>query len=390
MLNNTDLANAVSEGIISTDQARQLQVFSKRLETNKDSLLNQELETRDEPFRLLRGFRDIFIALGLSFFAFGATSLLSYLTNFSFTSILTGFSFTPIETSTLLVERSQLLSKTFGVLLLLIVGIILAEIITRRQRLPLSSLVLSLILVIWFASVGPIILSIINLVTTISKDHLTSLLAISWALSAFIGMILFYLRYRLPFVVFIIASAFISIIVIIIGTLTPHFLSDNIRLLTATLGVLVFFAAMSFDLKDRLRITRFSECGFWLHLLAAPLIVHSSLANGDFNEINPALTLSVFAVLTVVALVIDRRALLVSTLIYLSGAFIQIIRTLELNAELQFAFPIFLIGLLVISLGIGWTPLRRLIMAPLPQLLKDRLPPVASSETIIFEKVPPA
>src|SRR5438874_3733945 len=34
-------------------------------------------------------------------------------------------------------------------------------------------------------------------------------------------------------------------------------------------------AAMAFDASDRERATRRADCAFWLHLLAAPLIVHS-------------------------------------------------------------------------------------------------------------------
>ena len=32
---------------------------------------------------------------------------------------------------------------------------------------------------------------------------------------------------------------------------------------------------MYYDLSDRTRTTRLADCAFWLHLLAAPLIVHS-------------------------------------------------------------------------------------------------------------------
>ncbi len=40
-------------------------------------------------------------------------------------------------------------------------------------------------------------------------------------------------------------------------------------------GLAVFAAAMAFDISDRERVTRRADCAFWLHLLAAPLIVHS-------------------------------------------------------------------------------------------------------------------
>ena len=41
------------------------------------------------------------------------------------------------------------------------------------------------------------------------------------------------------------------------------------------LGIAVFLAAMKFDMSDRNRVTQRTDIAFWLHLLAAPLIVHS-------------------------------------------------------------------------------------------------------------------
>ena len=80
---------------------------------------------------------------------------------------------------------------------------------------------------------------------------------------------------------------------------------------------------MAFDLSDRDRLTRRSDCAFWLHLLAAPLIVHSliSLVAPNLAQItNDAAhrdPVAIVAVLAVVAIAIDRRALLVSALIYI-------------------------------------------------------------------------
>jgi hypothetical protein len=38
---------------------------------------------------------------------------------------------------------------------------------------------------------------------------------------------------------------------------------------------LTFAAAMYFDLKDPQRVTRYSACGFWLHIAAAPALVNT-------------------------------------------------------------------------------------------------------------------
>ena len=54
------------------------------------------------------------------------------------------------------------------------------------------------------------------------------------------------------------------------------------------LGVGIFLFAMWWDSSDRARLTRRADVAFWLHLLAAPMIVHPiftllGLNNGTAN-----------------------------------------------------------------------------------------------------------
>ena len=136
MLNKTDLSDAVSEGIITAEQAEQLNALSNRQHSDNDSLLSQQLETRDEPFRLLRGFRDVFIALGILFFCFGATSLYGY------SMVATSTEHSGLDYW--LSSKERVVGGVAGVFLLLLFGIAIAEIVTRKLRLPLASLVLSI------------------------------------------------------------------------------------------------------------------------------------------------------------------------------------------------------------------------------------------------------
>ena len=85
-------------------------------------------------------------------------------------------------------------------------------------------------------------------------------------------------------------------------------------------------------------------------------------------------------ILTLIALIIDRRAFLVSSLLYMGGAFTQIVSAFGLGESLQFAVPILFIGLLVVVLGIGWSPLRRLIMTIVPSAIANHVPPIASAQ----------
>jgi len=372
MLNKTDLANAVSEGIITGEQAEQLNAFSKRIHANDESPRFQELETRDEPFRLLRGFRDIFIALGILFLSIGATAL-----NFAITGNALSFISVNPETGRSLIE---FMTGALGAAILVIIGVVIAEIVTRKLRLPLSSLILSLGIALWAGIFGMQIATPAASLLVQSTAQLKSISIVLFFLSAFIGISLFYVRYRLPFVMLVVAATLVGLSLSIISSIFHDLEIHDLRFIIGGLGFIVFLFAMNFDLKDRLRITRLSENAFWLHLLAAPLMIHSILAAGSFDQINIPLILIVFAILTVIALIIDRRAFLVSSLLYMGGAFTQIISALGLDDSLQFAVPVLFIGLLVVVLGIGWSPLRRLIMTIVPSAIADRVPPIALSQ----------
>ena len=85
----------------------------------------------------------------------------------------------------------------------------------------------------------------------------------------------FYWRFKLPFALLPLAASLVIAALGVASFLVPHApaVADTVVLLVCGLGV--FAAAMSFDASDRERLTRRADCAFWLHLLAAPLIVHS-------------------------------------------------------------------------------------------------------------------
>ena len=382
MLNKTDLSNAVSEGIITREQEIQLNAFSERTHANDENPLYQVSETRDEPFRLLRGFRDIFIALGIAFLAVGATVL--YTSSHTSALFYFGPAFSDYD------WYAGFWPAIASAAVLLAIGIAIAEIVTRKLRLPLSSLVLSLAIAYWAGLFGVQCLAPLASLLDQSKTPSFPIGIAGFFFSAFIGISLFYLRYRLPFVMLVVAGTLVGLGLSVISSLWPEFASQNLRFVIGGLGALVFVVAMNFDLKDRLRITRFSEIAFWLHLLAAPLMIHSFLQTNSLAQNNVPLILTVFAILTFIALVIDRRAVLVSSLVYMGGAFVQIVLALGLQGSMLFAVPILSIGVLVVVLGIGWTPLRRLVLSITPSAITDRVPPIAVVNTAGPKEIPAA
>ncbi len=139
---------------------------------------------------------------------------------------------------------------------------------------------------------------------------------------------------------------------------------------------------MRFDTSDPLRRTRAADCGFWLHLAAAPLIVHSLLSIFGGTAMarsggGSGFTIVLIALLTLVALVIDRRALIVSSLSYLLAAVGYIVSTASALLGGSTFATLIVIGVVVLIVGMGWQPARRLILSPFRgQSWLAKLPPV--------------
>jgi len=91
----------------------------------------------------------------------------------------------------------------------------------------------------------------------------------------------------------------------------------------------------------------------------------------------------IVAFLALIAIVVDRRALLVSTLTYV-GIVIAFAITATGYSMLRgqgqgvvvFFMTLFVLGLFVIVLGLGWLPVRRFVMAALPSAITSRLTPL--------------
>ena len=146
------------------------------------------------------------------------------------------------------------------------------------------------------------------------------------------------------------------------------------------LGIGTFLFAMWWDGSDRARITRRSDVAFWLHLLAAPLIVHPifsllGLTEGAASTLDGVAVVLLYVVLGLVALAIDRRALLVSALAYVLYALNSLFETYG-AVELSIALTALVIGSALLLLSAFWTNARRAVVQPLPEGLRARLPVV--------------
>ena len=370
IIERLDLDAAVSAGIISRDQARRLRALSEQSQVAPDEPLDFSQAIDDEPFRLNRGFRDIFVALGVLIFGIGVTILAI---NFAVDLDRNLDSWRPVADG-----------RGWPILIaavLLAYGFVQAEIVTRRQRLPLSSAITATAFVAWSGLLcGAVALNLVaDPLQTRSISVFSSGDAVLWAMlgGAILGTMAFYWRYRLPFSLMLLAGLLIVLIFALLDQiLEVESLLRISRVVLGGCGVLVFAAAMWFDVRDRYRTTRLSECAFWLHLLAAPLLVHSFVGAGQFGEPGAGFVFLTVAVLSAVALVIDRRALLVSGLGYLIVSIFGLVSDAALSDGYRIAITAFVVGAFLLALGLGWTEIRRALLKALPwPWLKARIAP---------------
>jgi hypothetical protein len=358
MLRQEDLDAAVAEEIVTKAQAQALADFAAKRELG-----------HEERFRFMRGFNDFFFATGVVMLGAG----MMYFAG----------------------------PGSGGNLAAAVVVWGLAELLVRRMRLVLPGLLLACFFVAF--AFGAIPADLWNLAPfdpnrLLYTDFRPGFHGLSAppaavavkALAAGAAASLFYARFRLPFALLLIAGSAVTAIAALAVGMVGSAMEPLVLLLS---GLGVFLTAMSFDMSDRERLTRRADCAFWLHLLAAPLIVHSLISMivpsvGAFNmtTMTVAAALAIVAVATLLALVavvIDRRALLVSTFGYLGIVIAYAITTARVTAPSDpstvFFSALAVLGILVLVLGVGWQPLRRTLMSLLPTFAVNRLPPAVQA-----------
>ena len=277
MIPETILATAVERAILSPEQAVHLRELARELAPKTAEPADEE------KLRFISGFGDIFVALGLGLFLYP----LSY---------FGGQIFTPAGSWVLIAATCWALAEFF----------------TRRRRMALPSIVLlitfaaALFLAVWSFQLGDS--SVLRPALRMTADQGRIGMAFTLAgLAAALGTALHYYRFRVPITP---AAGGAALVVAVVGVLTatlgPDLAGVVIRPVLFVCGITIFAVAMRFDASDPLRLTRRTDIAFWLHLLAAPLIVHSLVA-GMLQGGTPSTgvawaVLAVFLVLAAVAI----------------------------------------------------------------------------------------
>lgn len=184
-------------------------------------------------------------------------------------------------------------------------------------------------------------------------------------------------RFQVPITV---AAGVAAVVVGVVSALLASVpaAKDWLSLLVFVAGAATFACALRWDASDAQRQTRRSDVAFWLHLLAAPLLVHPvftavGLFSGDASVAQTLVIAALYLGIAFVSLAIDRRALMVSALGYVLYAFTVLLKQAGF-VSLAFAATAFVIGTALLVLSAFWHRSRQLVVQRLPAGVQARLP----------------
>lgn len=367
------LEAAAAAGVISAEQVGPLQDF---LASRAAGVV--PAASGEEDLRFIRNFHDVFLAIGIILLAIGL-------------AVGVGVYITTTETA-----NPQVGTITTGVLFAGCAALMwgLGEVFARRRRLflPAIAIVLSLT---GFMIVATGLLYAGVLVGTgfdgSGLDWSRMPPELRWGVllamaMAFIAPFAFYLRFRLPFSLGLTGGGIAAFIVVAAMIADFETTMQYLPLLSLVLGLALFAAAVTYDARDPTRTSRYSDNGFWLHFAAAPLILNGtfgligmafgnefggggsaaliqSAAEGQGQATaHAALTLVVVAALGVVSLLINRRVLIVSTLITTGVAIGVLMNAVGMGAGGLAASTLIVLGAFVLILGGSWHTVRRALL----------------------------
>ena len=361
MYSQNELDEAVAAGAISAEAAASLRAHIERQHSSPT--------VDEEQFRLLTGFNDIFVAIAAAILLFSVAWIGQWGgANLGLTIEGDG----PSPLAPLAVAATSW-------------GLALFFTAKRRMALPSILLLLAFVGSVFAAAAMALILGVGPNLLEDNPPVAGILAAVSGAIAGTSAW-LHWKRFRVPITVAAGAASVAAIVVgLVLAAIGENFdnARDLILGLLLLLGIGTFLFAMWWDSSDRARITRRSDVAFWLHLLAAPMIVHPiftllGLNNNTATIGEGFVVILLYVAIGITALAIDRRALLVSALAYVLFALQQLFR--EFGAvELNVALTALVIGSALLMLSAFWSQARAVVVRPLPERLRERLPLVNRS-----------
>lgn len=206
-------------------------------------------------------------------------------------------------------------------------------------------------------------------------------------IAAMLGGLVYYRRFKLPFASALVGVAAIGVVVAPLTLLFPYDVVRFYPTITFLSGLALLIAAVGYDMRDPERVSRFSGNGFWLHFVAAPMILSGALAitsigfgydfpnyaEGNFDRLTnqfsvqqSVVTLVVIGVFAIISLLLNRRALVVSGLVSAGIAIGVIVNATGVGGMGVAATTLVVLGAAILLLGIGWQAARRALLALVP------------------------
>jgi hypothetical protein len=355
MYSQTEIDEAVAAGALTAEAASALRSYIEQ---------QRALPTPDEEqFRLITGFNDIFVSIAAAILLFAVGFIGQWIGERTNLAIQDGPSF-------------------LAPLLIAITSWSLALFFTGKRRMALPSILLLLAFIgSVFATAGMVLVLGVGSDAVDNNPQLAGVLASLAAAIAAAAAWLHWRTFRVPITVATGAAAIAAIVVGLVFAALGEGAEQAKNLILGIvllLGIGTFLFAMWWDSSDRARLTRRSDVAFWLHLLAAPMIVHPVFTLLGLNDGNATIgegliVVLLYVVIGVTALAIDRRALLVSALAYVLYALNKLFEQFG-AVELNVALTALIIGSALLVLSAFWHQARSMVVKPLPTGLRDRLP----------------
>ncbi|TRY29036.1 hypothetical protein [Aliiglaciecola sp. M165] len=330
MYTDEDLDYGVKEGFFTQNSVEQ---FRSGIATQRQTSLQDE-----ENFRLITGFNDVFVVIASGLLLASVAWI--------------GFQITPM----------------LGTACVAFVSWLLAEFFVYRRRMALPAIVL-LLSFLGGVFATPIVWS---------EQPNEYAFMIAGALTLFAALI-HWRRFRVPITV---AASVVALSVSVgaaIITIFPFALAwVNTLMLTA--GLFIFGLAMYWDASDKERKTRSSDVAFWLHLASAPMIVHPifssmGILDGVGGLYSSLAVVALYILLAMVSIAVDRRAIMISALVYVVYAFSTLLQTYGM-VSYSFAITGVCIGGSLLLLSAFWQSSRKTVLRLLPAHVKQTLPSV--------------
>lgn len=324
MYSEEEVAGAVAAGVMSEDTAKAFRSYVARA---------RGAPSVDEEYvRLVTGFNDVFVVIACSLLL-GAVYWI-------------GRAFAP----------------WLGAVTLSAIAWALAEFFTLKRHMALPSIILMMAFAAgMFASANALLDSVA------AASGLAAVAA--WA---------HWLRFKVPITVAVGAGAVVGLLVAVLLRLEVS--AEWINVLVALSGVSVFLLAMRWDRSDIGRKTRRADIAFWLHLLAAPLVVHPifsvlGLFDGRISFWQTLGVVFLYGLISLASLATDRRALMVSALAYVLYSFSALLREYGL-VSMAFSMTALVLGTALLLLSAFWHSCRDFAFRLFPATLRSQLPPL--------------